>query len=69
VLARLLLLFTPQARALSPAEADAAFDAFNTAYYVVSSGPGYYKADTGGGPLFALNETGAGLPRRPPCLC
>lgn len=49
VLAGLLLLFAPRARALSPAEADAAFDSFNTAFYVVSSGRGYYKADTGGG--------------------
>ena len=45
----LWLAFASPAHALSAAEADAAFDSFNAAFYVVSSGRGYYKADTGGG--------------------
>ncbi len=34
---------------ISAADADAAFDAFNTNFYVLSAGKGYYKADTAGG--------------------
>jgi predicted alpha-1,6-mannanase (GH76 family) len=44
-----LALLLPRAQAVSSAEADLAFDSFNNAFYVVSNGRGYYKADTSGG--------------------
>jgi len=44
-----LTALLPRAQAVSSAEADAAFDSFNNAFYVVSNGRGYYKADTTGG--------------------
>ncbi|HWQ93729.1 MAG TPA: glycoside hydrolase family 76 protein, partial [Clostridia bacterium] len=37
------------ARAVSAADADAAFAAYNSAFYVLNNGRGYYKADTSGG--------------------
>lgn len=45
----LLFVAAGQALALSTAEADAAFDSFNSAFYVVSNGRGYYRTDTTGG--------------------
>jgi hypothetical protein len=48
----LVLVFLSSAsrlQAISSAEADASFDSFNTAFYVVSNGRGYYRTDTAGG--------------------
>ncbi len=45
----LLWFGEPRGWAISAGEADAAFDSFNSAFYVVSNGRGYYKADTAGG--------------------
>jgi len=49
-IASLVLMVSPlSVRAFSTADADAAFDAFNNAFYVLNDGKGYYKSDTTGG--------------------
>jgi predicted alpha-1,6-mannanase (GH76 family) len=45
----LFLLGAATARAFTSSYSDMIFNDYNNAFYVVSSGNGYYKADTGGG--------------------
>ena len=46
-IASLALMVSPlSVQAFSSADADAAVDAFNNAFYVLNDGKGYYKSDT-----------------------
>jgi hypothetical protein len=49
LLSAIALVAILPARAFTAADADAAFKAFNQAFYSVSEGRGYYKKDTAGG--------------------
>lgn len=49
IISLVLMVSLWSVRAFSTVDADAAFDAFNDAFYVLSNGKGYYKRDTTGG--------------------